>query len=653
MITSFVPEHLRQIVRNKEAIIVAGAGVSVSATGGQGVSSWKGLLKSGIQHCQIYGHPRLAEEDVAHLLQVLESNDTDNWLGIATLIERKLKYPASREWAKWLKETVGSLPLISTDLLEAILYLELPIITTNYDDLFGRKGLSRRLQSIDWKSGFFDEYFFDSPLDYIFHLHGSVLNPKSVVLGISSYKDILNESFVQNFTHLLSLYKGLLFVGYGAGFDDPNFSSLLNFISENGSLHRHYILCRSSDIQSYSNLTNIYPVSYGDEYFELPNFLRSLPFGPERYIYSKKKGYGEIFEDLAIFQDVPHSPNMVIVLTGKYSKAGETIDVKNRFALAQTPVTVKEWDVFCSERGASYRKFIGKHDNPELPIVGVTYSDALKYCSWLSEITGHKYRLPTQSEWEYAALGGSNQKYWWGKDDEIAHANYRDSNIKTTTPVKSYPHNQFNLYDMHGNVWEWCSNAISIQNNDVNSQERILKGGCFYYDSSYLSPFSYITLEQDAVFNSVGLRVARDLGLPVEDNSTMYIISLVGFYAISHNIEKNRIELAPFTMAPSQKWRLERDKCGGHILRCDGSGYVLSASKHVSDYELVELEDENNAISRSRWIFKRAHGGYLITLKGSSFAIDMEGGRKITVPRLITFHEHGNFNQIWNFIPAK
>lgn len=644
-----VPDHLRQIVRKKEAVLLAGTGVSISATMGDSHASWKGLLESGIDRCRDFGQPKLKDDDVEHMTKALESNDIDNWLSVATLIERKLKYPLSREWAKWLKDTVGSLSLKSTNLIEAMLGLELPIVTTNYDNLFSQRPLSRRLNPIDWKSGIFDEYFLSSPLDYVFHLHGSILNPQSVVLGISSYSEVLNDRFVQNFTRLLSLYKGFIFVGYGGGFDDPNFSQLVEFIGAYGSLHRHYLLVRECDLNNYGDLANLYPISYGETYEDLPNFLRSLPYGKERQLYGYRKGYSELAKNLECIKDMPYCPEVVVLANSTGAATAGGPDIGSTVAFGRTPVTVREWDTFCSERGSGYRKFIGSATNDNSPIVGVTYGDALEYCAWLSEITGCQYRLPTEKEWEYCALSGSKDAYWWGSDPNPAYANYRKSNIGEVTDVQSYPPNEFGLYDTHGNIWEWCSDTVVKKGYEGSSVERVLKGGCFYYDESYMAPKNRITIEEDAVFNSVGLRVVREMGSTVQPNSHVFIISLMGFYAIGGDDEENTATVSHFVMGKNQQWELVQ-QTGGlfHIIHLN-SGRFLSAPEKRYDYEMFTLRP-NAEPSQSLWQIERTYGGYVVSLHNSSLALDIEGGRKSSMAKLIAFEKHCNFNQVWNFI---
>ncbi len=103
------------------------------------------------------------------------------------------------------------------------------------------------------------------------------------------------------------------------------------------------------------------------------------------------------------------------------------------------------------------------------PVVQVSWNDAVAYCSWLSRKTGRAYRLPTEAEWEYAARGGADTRYWWGDEFDTSKLNSaltwkpkeedpwpRDEHT-LTKDVGSYPPNDFGLYDMLGNLWEWAS----------------------------------------------------------------------------------------------------------------------------------------------------------------------------------------------------
>ncbi|MDR0656481.1 MAG: SUMF1/EgtB/PvdO family nonheme iron enzyme [Treponema sp.] len=121
------------------------------------------------------------------------------------------------------------------------------------------------------------------------------------------------------------------------------------------------------------------------------------------------------------------------------------------------------------------------------PVVHVSWYDALEYCNWKSRLEGiapvytisgtsvrlnskaNGYRLPTEAEWEYACRAGTKTPYNTGNTIRTDQANYYDSLILKTTPVKKYAPNQWGLYDMHGNVLEWCWDTFQDDIRSIRS----------------------------------------------------------------------------------------------------------------------------------------------------------------------------------------
>jgi formylglycine-generating enzyme required for sulfatase activity len=140
----------------------------------------------------------------------------------------------------------------------------------------------------------------------------------------------------------------------------------------------------------------------------------------------------------------------------------------NEFYMAQHPVTNAEYEQFDPRHKA--KRIEGADDRH--PVVYVTSFEAVKFCEWLSQRDGRKYRLPTEAEWEYAARGTDGRKYPWGNHEGRSDlANFADANTTfpwrdaavndgyaQTSPVGAFPKGAsfFALEDMAGNVWEWC-----------------------------------------------------------------------------------------------------------------------------------------------------------------------------------------------------
>jgi formylglycine-generating enzyme required for sulfatase activity/predicted Ser/Thr protein kinase len=162
------------------------------------------------------------------------------------------------------------------------------------------------------------------------------------------------------------------------------------------------------------------------------------------------------------------------------------------FYLAQTLVTQAQYQAIVG-KNPSY--FIG---NGKLPVEQVSWTDAVEFCEKLSRKTSRTYRLPSEAEWEYACRAGSKTLYTFGETINPSVVNY-DGNApygeaekglfrQQTTPVASFPPNLFGLYDMHGNLWEWCLDEWNdnyngaptdggARGNIISREERLLRGG--------------------------------------------------------------------------------------------------------------------------------------------------------------------------------
>ncbi|BBD62038.1 serine/threonine protein kinase [Nostoc sp. HK-01] len=164
------------------------------------------------------------------------------------------------------------------------------------------------------------------------------------------------------------------------------------------------------------------------------------------------------------------------------------------------------------------------------PVEQVSWEDAVEFCARLCQKTGRKYRLPSEAEWEYACRAKTTTPFYFGETLLPSLANYNNSSLYSadpgnhwqTTIVGSFPANAFGLYDMHGNVWEWCGDHwhenyqgapvdgnVWLSNNDFKS--RVIRGGS-WKSSPRLCRSAYRSWNpQDGRGNLLGFRVAVSL----------------------------------------------------------------------------------------------------------------------------------------------
>ncbi len=152
------------------------------------------------------------------------------------------------------------------------------------------------------------------------------------------------------------------------------------------------------------------------------------------------------------------------------------------------------------------------------PVVCVSWNDAQSYCQWLSEVEGKSYRLPTESEWEYACRAGSSTAYCFGEGEARLgeYAWYGKNSGSKTHPVGQKAPNDFGLYDMHGNVWEWCSDwhgdypsgTLIDPTGPSTGSFRVFRGGGWNYGAAYCRSANRDWLDPSARSFNLGFRLA-------------------------------------------------------------------------------------------------------------------------------------------------
>jgi formylglycine-generating enzyme required for sulfatase activity len=150
------------------------------------------------------------------------------------------------------------------------------------------------------------------------------------------------------------------------------------------------------------------------------------------------------------------------------------VHITRSFYLGRTEVTRGQFRRFVDEAGyrTEAEKVVGESDtwqNPgfdqsdEDPVVNVSWNDAVAFCEWLSKKEGRTYRLPTEAEWEYACRAGTPTRYYFGNDPTKLkeYAWFQGNSEEKTHPVGQKYSNAWGLFDMHGNVWEWCRDEFA------------------------------------------------------------------------------------------------------------------------------------------------------------------------------------------------
>jgi formylglycine-generating enzyme required for sulfatase activity len=134
------------------------------------------------------------------------------------------------------------------------------------------------------------------------------------------------------------------------------------------------------------------------------------------------------------------------------------VKITAQYYLGANEVTNRQFELF-DPHHKKFRGIRGSSKQDDDPVAHVTWQQATEYCAWLSEKEGLLYRLPTEAEWEYACRAGTTTRFHTGDELTVEQANLgknKDGKSLTTSPVGSYAPNAWGLYDMHGNVAEWC-----------------------------------------------------------------------------------------------------------------------------------------------------------------------------------------------------
>ncbi len=188
------------------------------------------------------------------------------------------------------------------------------------------------------------------------------------------------------------------------------------------------------------------------------------------------------------------------------------------FYMAKYPITQAQYQAIM---GKNPSRFKGKNN----PVECVSWHEAQEFCQKISQRTGKKYQLPSEAQWEYACRAETTTAYYFGDNESQLgeYAWYEDNSEGKTRPVGQKKPNQWGLYDMHGNVWEWCEDNGHDNYEGAptdgsawitgNSNTAVVRGGSWVNSpNDCRSAFRNFILRRSDFINVVGFRVVWGLG---------------------------------------------------------------------------------------------------------------------------------------------
>jgi formylglycine-generating enzyme required for sulfatase activity len=214
---------------------------------------------------------------------------------------------------------------------------------------------------------------------------------------------------------------------------------------------------------------------------------------------------------------------------GRFNNEGpqHKVTIAKPFAVSKYDVTFADWGA-CVSVGACPKAVDSGFGRDTKPVINVGWDDAQTYVAWLSKMTGQPYRLLTEAEWEYAARAGTTTPYYWGDTGGTGNANCFGCGSKwgnqLTSPVGSFAANQFGLYDMAGNVWQWLQDCYHPDYNGAPSDGsawtsghcsiRVVRGGSWDGNPLSLRSANRSWNSTDLQVYLLGFRVGRTLVTP-------------------------------------------------------------------------------------------------------------------------------------------
>lgn len=209
---------------------------------------------------------------------------------------------------------------------------------------------------------------------------------------------------------------------------------------------------------------------------------------------------GDMFRDCETCPEMVVVPAGIFVMGSKQHKSEQPVRimrVRKPFAIGRFETLHAEWQACLDGGGCTHKPDDHNWGTVRKPVINVSHDMVHGFAQWLTKITGHTYRLPSEAEWEYAARAGSKANYWFGDLVGENEVNCRKCGSPWSgignAPVGSFKPNPWGLYDMHGNAFEWVEDCWHENYEgapkgleawvEPGCQFRVIRGGSWYYYS--------------------------------------------------------------------------------------------------------------------------------------------------------------------------
>ncbi|TVS11212.1 MAG: hypothetical protein EA419_08730 [Wenzhouxiangella sp.] len=248
------------------------------------------------------------------------------------------------------------------------------------------------------------------------------------------------------------------------------------------------------------------------------------------------------------FKDCPDCPTMAWIPAGTFTQGSPTSEPESSnierpqrqvsipaFTMGQTAVSFEQWDACVADGGCTHNPGDAGWGGGNRPVINVSWDDAQEYVTWLSNKTGHDYRLPSESEWEFATRAGTTGRFNTGDCITTGQANF-NGNFPApgcpagivrsqTVPVASFAPNAFGLYATHGNGAEWVQDCWNQNYEDAptdgsawmsgDCSRAMVRGGSWFSGGNELRSATRFLNSRGTRNNHIGFRVARSIPPPL------------------------------------------------------------------------------------------------------------------------------------------